>query len=201
MRSRARGLGNHKTRVRAIRIDTDLDEALEKIAQIKGVTFNSLISTILSKYNEWDNQADAFGYAEAPVELVRTLLYTDLANDIEEVGRELGPRLLKETLEFWYKTASIETFIEYTGLLSRYGGVARISVDLKDGEYALTYRHPFGERWSRFAAAYYGEALRVLFGAQSKVNLSWNQVILKWAAVGRDTPILLEEVGRSSYES
>ena len=170
------------------------------MAQSKGLTFNSLVSVILRRFADWDYPKDAFGYAEAPVELLRALLYTDLTNDAEEAGRALGPRLLKEILEFWYKRANVENFVKYINLLSKYGGLAHISVDLEDGEYSLVYRHPLGEKWSRFAAAYYGEALRVLFDAESEVNLNPNQVILKWAAVGRSTPILLEEVRRPSYD-
>jgi len=194
--ARVRRIGNRKTLVRAIRIDSDLDKTLQKVAQSKGLTYNSLISAILSRFTEWDNQTDAFGFAELPQELLRELLSIDSTTEIEEVGKALGPRLLKEMLEFWYKRASVETFFRYAGLLSKYSGLARISIEFEDGEYSLTYRHQLGEKWSRFIASYYGEALRVLFGAQSKVDLGPNQVILRWTLMGRNARILLEEAER-----
>jgi hypothetical protein len=191
--SRKSGIGNRKTVVKAIRIDADLNEALERLARGKGLTFNSLVSSSLSRYKEWDNQTDAFGFAELPQEMLRELLYSDTTRQFEDIGRTLGPRLLKELLEFWYKKATLDTFLKYAELISKYSGIAKISIDLEDGEYCLTYRHLYGERWSRFIAAYYGGALKELFDVSCKLDLSPNQVILKWVRAEKDNGIMAAE--------
>ena len=46
-----------KTILRTIRIDKDLDDALDKDANEHGVSENALISSILAKYVEWDRYA------------------------------------------------------------------------------------------------------------------------------------------------
>lgn len=47
-----------KTVLRTIRIDKNLDDALDKDAKEHGVSENALISSILAKYIEWDRYAE-----------------------------------------------------------------------------------------------------------------------------------------------
>jgi hypothetical protein len=47
-----------KTVLRTIRIDKNLDDALDKDAEEHGVSENALVSSILAKYIEWDRYAE-----------------------------------------------------------------------------------------------------------------------------------------------
>jgi len=47
------GKSKKKTVLRTIRIDKDLDDALDKDAEEHGVSENALIASILTKYIEW----------------------------------------------------------------------------------------------------------------------------------------------------
>ena len=48
------GKSKKKTGRKTIRMDKDLDDALDKDAEEHGVSENALISSILAKYIEWD---------------------------------------------------------------------------------------------------------------------------------------------------
>jgi hypothetical protein len=45
---------NKKTVLRTIRLSKGLDELLQKDANSKRITVGALISTILTKYSQWD---------------------------------------------------------------------------------------------------------------------------------------------------
>ena len=62
-----------KTILRTIRIDKDLDYALDKDANEHGVSENALISSILAKYVEWDRYAEKFGRVSLPHEALKLL--------------------------------------------------------------------------------------------------------------------------------
>jgi hypothetical protein len=169
-----------KTLIKSIRMEKELGESLERIARDRGLTLNSLITSALFRYLEWDSQTDTFGYVSLPHEIFREILYTDSDKQIEELGRTLGPRLIKENLQFWFKQINMESFLQFMGLVSKYSGLARCRIELDDDEYVLTYRHQLGERWSRFTSAFYGEGLRRILGVDPNIDVGSNQVLLRW---------------------
>ena len=153
---------------------------LERIAEDRGLSLNSLIASTLHKFVEWDSQIDSFGHVTLPHELFSELLYADSTKEIEEVGRSLGPRLVREMLQFWFKRVNMGAFIEYLNLTSKHSGVSRGEFQSKSDECVLAYRHRLGERWSRFISAFYGEALKQLFAVEAKAEVGPNQIILRW---------------------
>ena len=181
MLARAQGLEQQRTVVKSIRIDTELNASLEKIARNRGLTQNALTSLILTKFVEWDNYADKYGFVTLPEELFRELLYTGSTKDLEEVGRRVGPTLMKDYLQFWFKRADKNAFFDHVGLISKYSGLSNCKIEHDEHEAVLTYRHHLGERWSHFIAAYYGETLRQVLGADPKADVSKNQVVLRWS--------------------
>lgn len=169
-----------KTIVRSIRIDISLDEAISKIAREKDVTPNSLISSALTKYVEWDEQIERYRFVSLPEEQFRAIVDSMAKKKARDLGTWLGPRLVKELLQFRFKKVTMESFIEHVRYLSKYSGTARAEIDTADGEWTLTYRHQLGEKWSAFVAAFYGEALSKLFSAIVQSDSSESQVIIKW---------------------
>jgi hypothetical protein len=51
---------NKKTVLRTIRLSKGLDELLQKDANSKRITVGALISTILTKYSQWDRYTEKF---------------------------------------------------------------------------------------------------------------------------------------------
>jgi len=63
-----------KTILKTIRISQELDELLQKDAQLQRSTVNALISSIFTKYSEWDRYEEKFGYVSVTRQLFRALL-------------------------------------------------------------------------------------------------------------------------------
>ena len=99
------GKGRKKTILRAIRLDKELDEALDKDAEEHGVSENALISSILSKYIEWDRYAEKFGRVSLPSEALKAILEATEQDRLSmaaeefaasEAGSTTGPRQITQ---------------------------------------------------------------------------------------------------------
>ena len=168
------------TMVRSVRLPRELNEGLEKNAKTKGVNVNTLVSSMITKYLEWDSYAARYGYVTLPSEVFVSILADQKDERIAAVARQLGPRLVKDLLRFWFKSLSIDAFLDYATLLSRYSGQASFEVDAKQGDYTLTIRHQLGEKWSIFVSNLYEEGLKGALGIQPRSEVSKNQVIISW---------------------
>ena len=60
------GKVKQKTTTRTLRISKDLDNLLEKDSNDRRVSTNSLISSILTKYAEWDRYTEKIGFISLP---------------------------------------------------------------------------------------------------------------------------------------
>jgi hypothetical protein len=167
------------TTTRAIRITKDLDRILQHEAERRNVSINGLISSVLTKFAEWDRYAEGFGLATLSREILRKL--TNLASEelIAKAGSELGPELLRSEVIFWYKQATLQTFLEWFDLFSKYSGLHKASITKTDGDYVIVIRHEMGEKWSLFLKNYFESAFKARLGIASETEISEFQVSLR----------------------
>ena len=176
-----RAVDHRKSLIKSVRMERSLEDALEEVARERGISVNSLISSGLFRYLEWDNQTETFGYVCVPREMFKEILYAD-SKEVEALGKALGPELLKDNLQFWFKRPSMGNFVRFIDLISKYSGLARCKVESEGDEYVMSYRHQLGEKWSRFVSAYYCEGLRKILDVNPTADVGVNQVIIKWKA-------------------
>jgi hypothetical protein len=181
---------SRRTVVRSIRLERSLEDSITKFALLRDITPNSLIASALTKYVDWDESSERFRYVTLPEGMLRAIVNSLPKRDAKELGKSLGPRMVKETLQFRFKRVTMNSFIEYIKLISKYSGIARCELDLDQGAWTLIYRHQLGEKWSAFISAFYGEALAKLFSAQVQSDPSESQVVIRWtgAAVAKQPP-------------
>jgi hypothetical protein len=65
---------NKKIALRTIRLSKRLDELLQKDANSKRITVGTLISTILTKYSQWDRYTEKFDMITLRQESIRAIL-------------------------------------------------------------------------------------------------------------------------------
>ena len=63
-----------KTLIRSVRISKALDTLLRKDAKTKRITVNALISSIMTKYAEWDRYNERFGVISIKRDAFRSIL-------------------------------------------------------------------------------------------------------------------------------
>jgi hypothetical protein len=94
---------NKKTVLRTIRLSKGLDELLQKDANSKRITVGALISTILTKYSQWDRYTEKFEMITLRQETIKAILEATEDEALIRKAREIGAKIPKEFLMFWFK--------------------------------------------------------------------------------------------------
>jgi hypothetical protein len=85
-----------KTLLRTIRITPELEGLLQRDAKLKRISVNALISSIMTKYAEWDRFRERFeGIVITPRGFSAILESVD-DEKVERLARELGSALSRE---------------------------------------------------------------------------------------------------------
>jgi len=177
------------TTTRAIRIPKSLDRILQEEAEKRNISINGLISSVLTKFAEWDRHAEQFGLATLPTQVLQKL--TQLADDnlMAKTGTELGPDLLRSEVIFWYKQASLDKILEWFTLFSKYSGLHKVQITKTDGDYIIVIRHEMGSKWSVHLKNYFESAFKSTLGITPETDVSEFQVTLRLRNVSKMIPV------------
>ncbi|MGB6671580.1 MAG: hypothetical protein WBE34_04020 [Candidatus Nitrosopolaris sp.] len=168
-----------KTILRTIRIDKDLDDALDKDANEHGVSENALISSILAKYVEWDRYAEKFGRVSLPHEALEAIIEATESDKLRTAAEEFATSVPKDYIMFAYKKLDLEACLLHLSFLSRYAGMFEYELRIeRERNYIITIHHKFGEKWSYWLkeSISYGLFKNIL-GITPKINLSKSSVV------------------------
>ena len=173
-------LGKKKTVLRSIRIPQELDELLQKDAENKRISVNSLISTLMTKYAEWDRFADRFGYVTLTSETFKTILEAADEKEIGELAKVLGARLPKEVMLFWFKRSNLEAFLSYIAIYGKYSNLFQYELEKEGSRYTITAHHQLGENWSTFLKIFIGEAIKETLGIIPEFEVSKSSIVARF---------------------
>ena len=173
------GAENRKTVLRTIRLSKGLDELLKKDADSKRITVGALISTILTKYSQWDRYTERFDMITFRQETLKAILEATDDNVLIKKAREIGAKVPKEFLMFWFKKADLKTYLQYLELLCNYRGFARYEFEDNGDEYVITLLHNMGEKWSKFLKFLMEEGIMTNIGTLPRFDVSKGSLIIK----------------------
>jgi hypothetical protein len=173
--------GHTATVVRSIRIPREMDQLFHQEAQQRRVTYNALVLRLFQKYLEWDRFAEKFGFVQIPSELFAASLKSMGADKAGEIGKEFS-RLVKESILFWFKKFTLETFLDFNSLIFRYslGPAADYDERIEGREHVISIHHHFGADYSSGAAVLIGTALTDLVGIKPHVELGEGSIVLRF---------------------
>jgi len=174
-------LGKKKTVLRSIRISQELDELLQKDAENKRVSVNSLISTMMTKYAEWDRFAEKFGYVTLTTEAFRTILEITDEKKLSELAKVMGARLPREVMLFWFKKTDLEAFLSYVALYGKYSGLFEYELEKEGDRITITAHHELGEKWSTFLKIFIGEAMKDTLGIIPEFEVSKSSIVARFS--------------------
>jgi hypothetical protein len=97
-----------KTILKTIRIEKDLDDALDKDAKEHSVSENALISSILVRYVDWDRYSQKFGRVSLPNEALKAIIEATEPSKLEAAAQEFAESVPKDYIMFRYKKLDIE---------------------------------------------------------------------------------------------
>ena len=169
-----------ETVLRTIRIPRDMDALLQDDANAKNLPVNTLISSVLRKYAEWDRLAESYGFICIHEDtLVRLLSAVDDAKIIE-IATELGERSGKEAPLFWFRDASLEAFLRFLALRTKHTRNSRWDLQTQANECTVLYSHDLGVKWSVFVRHFVCAAAKTLTGASPTCELTERTVLFEF---------------------
>lgn len=170
-----------KSVTRTIRISRDLDDLLEKDAENKRITVNSLISSIITKYAEWDRLVEFIGYVSLPHDELKFLLDSLEDAKIREIGQMIGSKHLQKFMIIWHKEISMDSFFKSLGLFCRYGGMAKQDTQTKDGKnYVIAIHHDLGKKWSKCMQYVIEEGMKSTFNIIPRIEITDSTVMFRF---------------------
>ena len=170
-----------KSTTRTIRISRQLDRLLEKDAMNRRISINSLISSIITRYAEWDRYVESLRFVSIPPDGLRLLIGSLDDEKVKEIGKQIGSRHLQEFMMLWFKKVSLNSFFDGLTLFSRYSGMTKYDMDAIDGrEYVVAMHHDLGRKWSVFMQSILEEGMRRTLNIVPKVDITESSVVLKF---------------------
>ena len=173
---------SRKTRLRTFRLEEELDALLQKDAKSKGISVNSLLSIILTKYAEWDRYVEKFNVITMKKESFKTMLSAIDDDKITDLSQELGDKMPSQFILFWFKKKTLENYLKYISLLCKHGGFGQFEIEEEGREYTITLIHELGEKWSNFIANWMNSGMKSTIGIVPRIDEMQNSVVIRFIA-------------------
>lgn len=171
-----------KTVLRTIRISQDLEGLLQKDAKAKRISLNSLISTIMEKYAEWDRYVEKINSITlSPAGLTAFLKAVD-EKKLIEATKELGARATMEFLPFLFESTNLETYLTLLSLLCRHARFAQLEIDSIGKDYKITLIHNHGARWSIFLTNFIEQGMKNTIDIVPRIDSTKGSVVVRFTA-------------------
>jgi hypothetical protein len=142
-----------KSTIRTVRIDEDLNEAMERLALEGNTSVNFLVNNALREHVEWTSIIPKLGFGTYPRYLTTTLFEKLTDKECEETGERVAREFLKPFVEYRFGSISLENWIQMTRDFSKYSGQYQFLMERKkDGEIIIILEHGSGIKVSHFFA-------------------------------------------------
>lgn len=170
------------SRARTFRVETDIDDAIEKIAREDRVSLSQVANRALKRYVEWDKAPTNKGLVSVPSMLLVKLMAELSREKAHALGRWAGEELFVPNLKVGYPTATLERAENMMRMLGTYGGRFNFDHTVERGKHFFTVGQKMGRNWS----AYYAGALETIFepflGKALKEEVSDNMCVVEFNA-------------------
>jgi hypothetical protein len=174
-------ISNSKSTTRTLRIPQKLDILLEKDSANKRVSVNSLVSSLITKYAEWDRYIEPLHFVTMPSDGLKFLVNSIDDEIVEKIGNQMGSNHIQEFMMLWFKKVSLETFFEGLSLFCRYSGMASFDMDkLDDKEYVVTLHHTLGRKWSLFIQSILKEGIKKTLDIFPKFEITESSIVFRF---------------------
>jgi hypothetical protein len=161
------------------RIPDEVKGTLETEAKRRNINMNALVSQILAKYTSFDMIADHVEAVPLNKSLFTGMLNRIETEEMEMLGKELGPKLIKRTFAFLSLDFNIDGLIEhYFRALSTYSRWYSFNVSWSGANRRLLFEHSYGPKWSAFLKQYLAGVIRSATGSEPRITVDNGLVIV-----------------------
>jgi hypothetical protein len=172
-----------RSKARTFRVETDIDEAMEKIAKEERLSNSQVMNKALRKYVEWDRALSNRGLVSVPSLLLVKLMAEQSEEKAREMGRWAGRELFLPNLLAEYSTVSVESADRLMKNLGAYGGRFTFEHTVKERKHIIVVGQKMGRNWS----VYYAGALEAIFvrllGKVRRETVSENLCVIEFESL------------------
>ncbi len=171
-----------RTVLRTIRLGADVSEKMEAKAKATGSSVNSLLSSLVTRYAEWDELAQRFGFIDVSKEFFR--LFLDAAEDekLKQLTLERVAAIWSDLMRFWFGEATPDSFVKMLTRMSTYGWWLEVEPRVTGREYALVVRHEFNMKFSLFLKWTFETVIKSLFKTTPQVDATASSLYVRFTA-------------------
>src|SRR2546425_2334887 len=173
------GTTMRRIETRIFRIDTEVAEQLDELAQKNKISVNVIASQALRKHVEYDAYAENFGLVTISKGLLKTFFSLMSEEQARALGRKSGEHEGVALITFWFKDFNPENVIKSLDrVASHYNHNFEFEYTHDGQAYVAVLRHDCGPR----ASAFYAEFVKSVFALLDvKVELeeTGDQVVAK----------------------
>ena len=140
-----------------MRIDTEVAEQLDELAERNKISVNVIANQALRKHVEYDAHAEKFGLVTISKGLLKTLFSLMSDEQARDLGRKSGEHTWVALVTFWFKKFNLENVMKsFEQVASRYNRNFEFESNHDGQAYVVILRHDCGPR----ASAFYAESVK-----------------------------------------
>jgi predicted transcriptional regulator len=152
---------------RTLRLDDDVDAALERMAEERGESVNAIAGRALRKLVEWDRLAESAGLVVISSTTMGRLMDSQTPEQARALGEFVGNEVWKPIIISRYGEVTLESVLKSIELIARYMGRFDFVYSTEGLKRVVTIRHSGGIKWSEFylgaATPLFSQALGLAF--------------------------------------
>jgi hypothetical protein len=157
----------------SVRLPLSLKEALRSEAAIRGLNVNSLIEMVLTKFTTYDIIAEYNSSVQMNASLFKNLLNRASQEDMKNMGRALGPVIVKQAFDFLGYSHDMNIITErYFKPVGSFSGWYKFNTIYHDQRQILLFSHEYGLNWSSFLAEYVSGVVRSMGGTIQRAEVA-----------------------------
>ena len=157
----------------SFRISENLRRELNSEAKRQGINVSALANRVLMKYIVFDRIVEHEHSVVLDRRIFTPIIDKISRDDLEVIGMNLGPRLVKQTLEFFGIEPTVENLISrYFEPMGTYSGRYQSNVVGSGPELKLILEHDYGSKWSAFLAEYVKGVVKSVLGTEPRIELA-----------------------------
>jgi hypothetical protein len=161
----------------------EVEHILENDAKSKKISVGTLLSSLLTKYAEWDRFTEKYGFVSMPREFLKLMLETvDIDKLKDAVATYYGTAGPSEFLTFRSKRADKETVLEHISAACKYAASAECDLGTHGKDQILIIHHDLGHKWSEILALVWAEGLfRHTLGFPTQYKITKNSLVIRFS--------------------
>ncbi len=132
------------------RIEKTIYDELLSDAEKKGISLNSLMSSIAKHHITWKRYADEIGFVPITKRMIGKIFKHLDEKQIEKIAHDLGGTVPRELLFMTYDDMDFENFMQILEINALRFGVVKHTH--KNGGHTLNIRHGISDNFSHFLA-------------------------------------------------